>query len=165
MSASSPASAAFGASPASSQVTSALPGVSAFGQPAAAAAGAGLSTASGASAGFGQTIAAAATAGAPGEHGILCSVRCRYKMRAVSLNVSLHDLLLVDKQACILKAALTVQPQVQGCSQRLGLLPVLGQGFLGRVGRLQAMHLEVSLPHYVCQILCRWCLSKHVCGT
>ncbi|KAL0040303.1 hypothetical protein WJX77_002783 [Trebouxia sp. C0004] len=61
-----PASAGFGASSASSQVTSApLPGVPAFGQPAAAAAGAGLSPASGASAGFGQAAATAATAGAP----------------------------------------------------------------------------------------------------
>lgn len=41
--------------------------MSACGQPAAAAAGAGLSAASGASAGFGQTAATAATAGAPGE--------------------------------------------------------------------------------------------------
>ena len=75
---SSPAPAGFGASPASSQATSApLLGVSAFGQPAAAAAGAGLSAASGASAGFGQMAATAATAGAPGEQDLLCSVERR----------------------------------------------------------------------------------------
>ena len=82
------ASAGFGASPASSQVTSApLPDVPAFGQPAAAAAGAGLSAASGASAGFGQAAAAAATAGAPGEQYHLCSLKCRYIVPATGVPV------------------------------------------------------------------------------
>lgn len=70
-----------------------------------------------------------------------CLVSQQLQQQAQACQLPLELLLGLVKWQ-LLQQLLEHLPQVQGCSQRLGLLPILEQGFSGRLGPPSAMLLE-----------------------